>query len=148
MKISQSTLSTGDFPLPQKYSTTSTSTSWYVVDNDNDCEEDIFKQITSLLGLKIINVSITKEKIVLICKRRTKKFILEIKDNKIFILNSRDELIIGIKLPEAISYDEYTYNDYTKNLPNYWNTITTSHTGLTDSALIITATDMIGKLDK
>lgn len=143
MQISSSTLNIGDSFEHTKYAT-STGTSWYTVSiDDKDNEEDIFKQITSLLGLKIINVSITKEKIELICKRRTKKFRLEIRDNKIFIFNGRDKLIIGIKLPEAMSHDYVTapYNtgDYTTVVWKYGPPL---YTGVS------TYTEITDKLDK
>ena len=118
---------TGDFPLDNQwkandyYVSTSasgrTSSSYW---HGERLEEDIFKQISSLLGLKIINVSIKEGHIELFCRRNRSLFKVRITGDEI-IVEKKD----GKKITEIILSRRY-YKEYPQvnDLYDTWTTTT------------------------
>jgi hypothetical protein len=69
--------------------------------------EELFKQIVSLLGIKINNVLIQNDKIVLYGTRNRKKYIIEITSNLVTIKDSKGKLIseiyVGLRNGDTIT---------------------------------------------
>lgn len=59
---------------------------------------DIFKQISSLLGIKIVNVFIADNKITLFGKRNRRKFIVEIESSLVVVKDDKGETISEMTL--------------------------------------------------
>ena len=73
-------------------------------------EEDLFKKIATLLGIKIINVSIKNGKVILYGRRVRKNFVIEVDSSRLIVRNDKGKVLTTISLynTEATS-DEYTY---------------------------------------
>ena len=65
---------------------------------DEPSEGDIFKQIVSLLGIKIANVKIEGGRVTVYGYRRKKKYIIEISGDSIVVQNEKGEKISEIFL--------------------------------------------------
>ena len=66
-------------------------------------EPDLFKQISTLLGIKIVNVSIYKDKVVIYGRRNKRKFVIEITATLIIVKNEKDEILTTIDLSFAVN---------------------------------------------
>jgi len=78
--------------------TTTSDKTYFGRDTGGKSENDLFKQISSLLGLKIINIQIEDSKVTLICRRNKKLFKVEIANNNIIVKDKNDEIISEITL--------------------------------------------------
>jgi hypothetical protein len=82
-------------------------------------EGDIFKQIVSLLGIKIANVAIDNGTITIYGFRRKKKYIIEITGYSVTVRNEKGKLISEILLQNYIDTPTITINTpYVYPAPN------------------------------
>ena len=91
---------------PSSWITSSTVTNVWAGNNPNTepSEGDIFKQIVSLLGIKIANVKIEGGKITIYGYRRKKKYIIEVTGYSVIVKNEKGEQISEILLSMQIPY--------------------------------------------
>ncbi len=88
--------------------------------------EELFKQITSMLGLKIINVSFSYERneVILYCRRGRSKFTIEINSRNVIVKNSKGTVVseFYFNMTNASTF-EYNYPNpqkYVLPTPNVW----------------------------
>ena len=82
-------------------------------------EGDVFKQIVSLLGIKIANVAIDNGTITIYGFRRKKKYIIEITGYSVTVRNEKGKLISEILLQNYIDAPTITINTpYVYPAPN------------------------------
>lgn len=74
------------------------SSNYYQIINPEPNEVDIFKQITSLLGIKIVNVSIKDGKVVLYGRRNKRKFVIEVTNRMVIVKGENGDIISEIFL--------------------------------------------------
>lgn len=92
---------------PSYWSTTVATNVWTGNNPNKEVNEaDIFRQITSLLGIKIANVKITEDKIVLYGRRNKKKYIIEIECGKVTVMDEKGKVLTEMTL----SFKKYDFS--------------------------------------
>ena len=86
--------------------------------NTEESKEDIFKQVTSLLGLKIVNVFIKDGRLELICRRNKALFKISITGDEVIVERVNGKAVVQIPLFKKQGYD------YEGLYPLDWGTTT------------------------